>query len=147
MTPTSPAPLPIRRRIVNSGLPLPLPASSLRPSHRSLRPCPAQIKARRRRQRWSSAWGRRICGGRGGSRRWPARQRGVEEAWEWREPGRRRETTAVGMRSPQECACAGGCCILQQLLQLLLELLQFRLLLQNVDGGGAAATAGDSLST
>jgi hypothetical protein len=34
---------------------------------------------------------------------------------------------------------------LQQLLQLLLELLQFRLLLQNADGGGAAATAGDSL--
>jgi hypothetical protein len=35
---------------------------------------------------------------------------------------------------------------LQQLLQLLLELLQFRLLLQNADGGGTAATAGDRLS-
>jgi hypothetical protein len=52
---------------------------------------------------------------------------------------------AVGMQTPRGCACGGRCCILQQLLQLLLELLQFPSVLQNADADRAATFARDSL--
>jgi hypothetical protein len=52
---------------------------------------------------------------------------------------------AVGMQTPRGCARGGTCCILQQLLQLLLELLQCPSVLQNEDVDRAAAIVGDSL--
>jgi hypothetical protein len=61
--------------------------------------------------------------------------------WEEKGVGERQEEgggvrEAVGMQTPRECTRGGTCCILQQLLQLLLDLLQFPSVLQNADGPG-----------
>jgi hypothetical protein len=53
---------------------------------------------------------------------------------------------AVGMQTPRGCARGRTCCILQELLQLLLELLQCPSVLQNEDADRAVAIAGDSLT-
>jgi hypothetical protein len=52
----------------------------------------------------------------------------------------------VGAQHPQGCASGWPCCILQQVLQLPLELLQCGLHLQNADAAPTAASPGDSLS-
>jgi hypothetical protein len=71
-----------------------------------------------------------------------------------RRSGAREERDGSGVREERPsgwdadapgCTRGGCCCILQQLLRLLLEPLQLPSLLQIADAGEAAATAGDGL--